>query len=134
MDADAKRNKRLKTGAILLALAAFGLIFISVAIFEQRPDIHTEAGRLQVAGGLANWVLSLLWIFIALYPLRRGEKWAFWTCCLPLLLYGIPMMALDAMTAEKTELISTLTPQAIGLLITLTGLALAAPGVFRKEV
>jgi len=64
--------------------------------------------------------------------LRRGEKWAFWAYCLPIPLYGIPMLILDGTNVARAELLSTLAPQVMGLLIATVGLLLVAPGVFKR--
>jgi len=125
-------GRHLKIGATILAVGALSLSAASGAMLAQRPDITTAAGRLLCAGALANLSLSLMWALIATIPLRRGEKWAFWAYCLPIPLYGIPMLALDATNVEKTELITTLAPQVLGLLVAAVGLVLVAPGIFKK--
>ncbi|MCI0695165.1 hypothetical protein L0337_24545 [candidate division KSB1 bacterium] len=127
-----KQNQRLKIGAAVLAIGALSLSAASIAMLAQGPDVTTHIGRLLCAGALANFSLSLIWALIAIFPLRRGEKWAFWAFCLPILLYGIPMLILDATNVEPSSLVSTLAPQVLGLSMALVGLFLVAPGVFRK--
>lgn len=127
-------RQRHKIGAIILAVGALGLSAASLAMLAPGPDVTTHIGRLLCAGALANFSLSLIWFFIAIFPIRRGEKWAFWTFCLPIPLYGIPMLILDATNVESSSLLSTLAPQVLGLLITLVGLFLVAPGVFRNAM
>lgn len=125
-----KRSRRLKVGATLHGVGALSLSAASAAMLAQGPDVATHHGRLLVAGALANLSLSLLWALIAFIPLRRGEKWAFWAWCLPVPLYGIPMLALDATHVAAAHLPSTLAPQVSGLVIAAVGLALAAPAIF----
>lgn len=127
-----KQKQRHKIGSTILAVGAFSLSAASFAMLAQGPDVATHIGRLLCAGALANFSLSLIWALIAIFPLRRGEKWAFWAFCLPIPLYGIPMLILDAINVEPSSLLSTLAPQVLGLLIALAGLFLVSPGVFRK--
>ncbi len=127
-------TQRLKLGSIIPAIGALGLSGASAAIFAQGQDITTTNGRLLCAGALANFSLSLIWALIALFPLRRGEKWAFWAFVIPIPLYGIPMLFLDATQSPREELVSTLAPQVGGLLIAAIGLSLAASVIFRKSV
>ena len=128
-----KAVRRLKIGATILAIGALSLSTASIAMLAQGPDITTVEGRLLCAGALANFSLSLIWALIAFIPLRRGEKWAFWAYCLPIPLYGVPMLILDGTNVERAELLSTLAPQVMGLLIAAVGLLLVAPGVFRTK-
>ncbi len=126
-----KQVQRLKIGAIILAIGALSLSAASMAMIAQRPDVATAVGRLLCAGALANFSLSMIfWALIAIFPLRRGEKWAFWAYALPIPLYGIPMLILDATNVAKAELLSTLAPQVMGLLVAAVGLFFVAPGIF----
>jgi hypothetical protein len=125
-----KQVQRLKIGAIILAIGALSLSAASMAMIAQRPDVATVVGRLLCAGALAIFSLSMIWALIALFPLRRGEKWAFWAYALPIPLYGIPMLILDATNVAKAELLSTLPPQVMGLLVAAVGLFFVAPGIF----
>jgi glycine/D-amino acid oxidase-like deaminating enzyme len=61
----------------LSALAAF-------AVLATRPDVSTRTGRHLIAGTLALASLAGVEILIALFPLRRGEMWAFWAALLPM--------------------------------------------------
>jgi len=128
------QTSRLKLGTIILAIGALSLSAASIAMFAQHPDVTTTIGRLLCAGALANFSLSVIWALIAFFPLRRGEKWAFWAYVLPIPLYGIPMLVLDATNVEKAELLSTLAPQVMGLLVAAVGLFLVAPGIFRNTL
>ena len=126
------QTQRLKIGAVILTIGALSLSAASIAMLAQNPDVITTIGRLLCAGALANFSLSIIWALIAFIPLRRGEKWAFWAYCLPIPLYGIPMLVLDATNVERSELLSTLAPQVMGLLIAVVGLLLVAPSVFKR--
>jgi hypothetical protein len=99
-------------------------------MFAQKPDVTSHAGRLLCAGALANLSLSLIWAAVAFFPLRRGERWAFWVYLIPIPLYGFPMLFLDATNVVRAHSFSTLAPQVAGLSFALFGLVLVAPGVF----
>lgn len=126
----ADRVRRRKMGAVLLGIASLSLSGASVAMFAQKPDVTSHSGRLLCAGALANLSLSLLWAAVAFFPLRRGERWAFWAYLVPIPLYGLPMLVLDATNVVGANLFSTLAPQVGGLSVALFGLVLVAPGVF----
>lgn len=129
-----KSSKQLKIGAAILAIGALGLSGATFAIysFAMQFGVKNTTGRLLIAGALANQSLSFIMSLIAAFPLRRGEKWAFWAYALPFGLYGIPIMVLDATNVAKEELVSTLTPQILGLIVALLGLFLVAPSIFKK--
>ncbi|MCI0404731.1 MAG: hypothetical protein L0Z48_10835 [candidate division Zixibacteria bacterium] len=124
--------RRIKIGAIILAIGSLGLSGASAAILSNSPEVTTTIGRLMRAGALANLCLSLLWSLIALIPLRWGEKWAFWAFLIPIPLYGIPLLYLDATYAPREGLVGTLAPQVGGLLVAAVGLILVATGIFKK--
>ena len=126
-------SQRLKVGAIVLAVGALGLGGASAAIFANSPEVTTTIGRLMRAGALANLCLSLLWALLALIPLRRGEKWAFWAFLIPIPLYGIPILYLDAAYASREGLVTTLAPQVGGLLVAAIGLVLVASAIFKPK-
>ncbi len=121
---------RHKIGIALVALATVGLGSASAAMLAQRPDVTTTIGRLLVAGALANVSLALTLFLIAVNPLRRGQRWAFWTLCLPIVAYGVPMLILDGTNVAREHLLSSLAPQVGGLGLLIVGLLLARPGVF----
>ena len=75
---------RHKIGVVIVAVATVGLGSASAAMFAQRPEVATTMGRLLVAGALANASLACTLFLIAVIPLRRGQRWAFWTLCLPI--------------------------------------------------
>lgn len=130
--ADLTQTRRHRIGAVILGVGALGLSAASGVMLAQNPDVTTHAGRLLIAGALANVTLSLMWAAVALFPLRRGERWAFWVYLLPFPLYGIPMIVLDATYVTRAHLFTTLAPQLGGLLVAVVGLVLVAPGVFRR--
>ena len=122
-----ERMRRLKVGALILAMGSLSLSAASGAMLAQRPDVATDTGSLLCAGALANLSLSLLWALIAVFPLRRGERWAFWAYSLPIPLYGIPMLILDGTHVSRGHLLSTLGPQVVGLVVATLGLSLVGP-------
>ena len=121
---------RHKIGVVIVAVATVGLGSASAAMFAQRPDVATTMGRLLVAGALANASLAFTLFLIAVIPLRRGQRWAFWTLCLPILAYGVPMLILDGSNVAREHLASTLAPQVGGLGLLIVGLLLTRPRVF----
>ena len=98
----------LRLGSVLLAVSALGISGATVAVLSRVPDVSTVMGRHLWAGALANLSLSAIQVLIALIPLRRGEKWAFWAYLMPLLVYGAPIVMLDATHASTATLLPTL--------------------------
>ena len=106
--------------ALSYALSAFA----AYAILNTRPDVATRTGRHLVAGALAIATLSAVEIVIALFPLRRGEVWAFWAALLPLISLGVPVMLVDVSHVSSGHLLVTLAPFVAGLVLAIWGLAL----------
>jgi len=77
-----------------------------------------------VAGALAIVSLSAVEILIALFPLRRGELWAFWAALLPLIFLAVPMMLVDVTQVSSGHLLVTQVPFVAGLLLAVSGLVL----------
>ncbi len=77
-----------------------------------------------MAGALAIISLAGVEILIAVFPLRRGELWAFWATLLPLISLSIPMMVLDATHVASSHLLVTLAPFMAGLILVVCGLVL----------
>jgi len=125
------KAQRLKIGAVILAVGALGLSAASMAFLWQKPDVATALGRILWAGALANLSLSLLMALIAIFPMRRGETWAFWAYCIPFVIYGIPILILDATHVAQEHLLSTLAPQVSGLVVAMLGLFLVAVPMFK---
>ena len=105
--------------------------FAAYSILSTRPDMNTLSGRHLLAGALAIGSLSAVEVLIAIFPLRRGERWAFWAALLPLLFLVLPVMLIDATHVTSGHLLVTLTPFAIGLILATGGLALV--GSHRKK-
>lgn len=126
-------NKSLRWGSIILAISAIGIMAAPIVILSGQPDPGTRIGRHVWAGALALACLSILEILIALVPLRRGEKWAFWAAVLPFVMVGFPVLILDAVYVPAKNLVNTLAPQVLGLGAGLIGLALCGWGLFSKR-
>lgn len=124
------RGPCLRAGTVLLALAAFGISFASMAIMSQGVDLATRTSRHLLAGALANGFLSVLLVVLALVPLRRGQRWAFWAYLIPVVGYGVPMFVVDATHVARENLLMTLLPQGLGLGVAAVGLALVAYALF----
>jgi hypothetical protein len=118
-------NARRRWGSLLVAVSYGTSGLAAYAIFATRPDAATRDGRHLIAGAMAIVTLALIEILIALIPLRRGEKWAFWAALIPMLSLVVPMMMIDAVNVSAEHLMATLMPFIIGLLLTFSGLALA---------
>jgi hypothetical protein len=79
-----------------------------------------------LAGALAIATLSVVEVLIALIPLRRGERWAFWAALLPLCTLVVPLMLIDAAQVAPEHRLLTLSPFIAGLLLAAVGLFLVA--------
>lgn len=123
-------SRRLNIGSVILGIGSLSLSGASWAMFSQAPEISSTLGRLVRAGALANLCLALIWSLVAFIPLRQGKKWAFWVYCIPILLYGIPMIYLEGSQVPSEHLVSTLAPQVGGLCVALIGLILVGPVIF----
>lgn len=98
--------------------------FAACSILSTKPDINTRQGRHLLAGALAIGSLSAVEVLIAIFPLSRGERWAFWAALLPLLSLVFPVMLVDATHVTSGHLLVTLAPFAAGSLLVIGGLAL----------
>jgi hypothetical protein len=98
--------------------------FAAYSILSTQPDMNTRPGRHLLAGALAIVSLSAVEVLIAIFPLRQGERWAFWAALLPLLSLVLPVMLIDGTHVSRGHLLVTLTPFAVGLALALVGLAL----------
>lgn len=127
-----RNTKRLRWASIILLVGAVGMIAASLAIVSRQADPNSSVGRHLWAGALANLSLAIVEMFIALFPLRRGERWAFWALIVPLIFYGAPILILDAAYVSRENLFNTLAPQALGLSVILIGLVLAAREIFKR--
>jgi hypothetical protein len=122
------QSRRLQIGSFILATAALSLLPASWAI-AHGANLSDRIGRHLLAGSLANFSLAVLLGVIALVPLRRGERWAFWVFGVPLLAYGFPILAVDAMHVARSNLLMTLTPQILGLSLLLIGVVIIGPAI-----
>jgi hypothetical protein len=113
-------------GALLVAgsyaIAGFG----ACAILADAPDLHSRVGRHLLAGALAIATLVVVEILVALVPLRRGERWAFWAALLPLGSLVAPTMLADAVNVPPQHRLTTLAPFIVGLVLAAFGLFLVA--------
>ena len=123
----------LRLGTALLALAALGISAASIAMLSHGLDLTARGDRHLLAGALANGFLSILLVVLALVPLRRGQRWAFWAYLLPVIGYGVPMFIVDATHVAGERLLATLLPQGLGLTVAVIGLALVAYALFTAE-
>ena len=117
-------DTRLRLGASLVALSYALAAFAAYAVFSTRPDLTSRPGRHLFAGALAIVSLSAVEILIAIFPLRRGEKWAFGAAVLPMVSLVLPMMLVDATQVSSGHLFVTLLPFVAGLALGITGLVL----------
>jgi hypothetical protein len=124
---------RLRVGSFLLAFAALGLASASFAIVSPTPGLAEKIGRHLLAGSLANLAVSLLLFLIAAIPLRRGQRWALWAYCVPFIVYGVPVLVVDATHVARERLFITLLPQILGLLIAMIGLLIVGPAVAARS-
>lgn len=125
------RERELRAGTGLLALAALGILAASAAMVSHGLDLGVRTGRHLLAGALANACVSVLLVVLSLVPMRRGERWAFWAYLFVLLAYGVPMFIVDATHVAPERLPMTLLPQGAGLIVAAVGLVFVARGLFK---
>lgn len=122
-------HRFLRLGSFVLAADAVLLVSASLAIIlTNEPDPATRVGRHLWAGALANTTVALLLFILAVGPVRRGERWALWAYGIPLFVYGLPMLVMDATHVEPAGRLGALGPQVLGLGLALIGLTLAGLG------
>jgi len=119
-------DAKSRIGSSLVAMSYALAGFAAYSILSARLEVNTRLGRHLLAGALAIVTLSAVEVLIAIFPLRRGEVWAFWAALLPLLSLVLPVMVIDAIHVTSSHLLATLTPFAIGLMLAMGGLALVA--------
>ena len=127
------RPALLRTGLVVLVVSAVGLLLASVGILTPFPDLESKTGRHLMAGGLANAALALVLILIATNAIKRGERWGLAAYVASLLVYGIPILVIDASYVAPSRLARTLAPQIAGMLIMATGIALVALALFTGD-
>ena len=110
-----------------MALSYALSLFAAYAILATRPDVSTLTGRHLTAGALALASLAGVEILIAVFPLRRGEVWAFWAALVPMISLSMPVMLLDATHVASGQLLVTLAPFVAGTILAVCGLVLTRP-------
>ncbi len=123
MDSSVIRRRRTGSAMVAASYTLSGLA--AYAIFSTHPGLSTREGRHLFAGALAILSLAIVEALIALIPLRRGERWAFWAAVAPLLVLVIPVMLIDAANVARAHMTATLAPFIAGLLLAVGGLWLA---------
>jgi hypothetical protein len=119
-----KSGTTLRLGPSLVALSYAMAGFAAYSILATRPDINTRSGRHLLAGALAIGSLSAVEVLIAVFPLSKGERWAFWAALLPLVSLVLPVMLIDATHVISGNRFTTLVPFAVGLILAISGLVL----------
>lgn len=127
------RPAMLVAGTSIIALGVLGALGASVAMVSRDASMDTAVGRHLWAGALANAALVIVTLAIVLGPLRRGETWAFWVALVPVLIYALPILVIDATHVPQRTLVATLAPQVAGLALASVGFALAAWGLWSAE-
>ena len=122
------RTTRLRLGSTILVVGALGLLPASAAI-GWGADLTDRTGRHLLAGALANSSVAGLLALLAAGPVRRGERWALWASSLPIVLYGLPVIAIDAAHVERARLLGTIAPPILGLTLYVVGLIILAPAM-----
>jgi hypothetical protein len=123
----------LKTGSLLLAVSAVGLFFATLGILTPAPDLDTKIGRHLAAGGLANAALAFTLLLVATNAIRRGERWGLAPFIAALVLYGLPILMVDATHVARPRLLRTLAPQIAGMALMVTGIAVVSFALFSRN-
>jgi hypothetical protein len=118
----------LRVGSALLALASLVLMAAPITILATIPDFTTRSSRHLFAGAAGLTALAVTEGLLALFPVRRGEKWALVAAALPFMIVGIPVFVVDATHVARERLWNTLAPQGFGLLVGAAALTLCAVG------
>lgn len=124
------RKTALGVGSIGLAAGILGLSAASIGILSPNPGVETKIGRHLLAGALANLALTLVTSIIAAIPLRQGHRWAFWAALIPIVIYSIPILTIDAMYVTPANRLRTLAPGLSGTIFSLICLGLVAWALF----
>lgn len=118
----------LRVGWILLAVSSPGILAAPITILATGPDLTTRTGRHLFAGAAGLAAVAIVELFLAVVPIRRGERWAVGVAALPFVIVAIPVLVVDATFVAPARLWNTLAPQVAGLVLGVTALALCAVG------
>lgn len=122
----------LRLGVALLFVSSLGLLAAPITIVKALPDLTTRTGRHTLAGVLALTAIAILECFLALIPIRRGERWAMAAAAVPFVIVGLPIFLVDAAYVAPERLWNTLAPQGAGLVMGITALTLCALGARKR--
>jgi len=125
--------KALRFGSTLLACSAVGLLAAPITIVAGIPDLTTRASRHAFAGALGLTALAILEFLLALFPVRRGERWALAAAAIPFVVVGLPVLVADATNVARERWWNTLAPQALGLVVGTAALVLCAVGANKRS-
>ena len=123
----------LRWGSTLLALSALGILAAPVTILRAIPDLTTRPSRHAFAGALGLAAVAVLECLLAVFPVRRGERWALVAAALPFAIVALPVLVVDATHVAPERLWNTLAPQVAGLLLGVASLALCALAARRRR-
>ena len=113
-----------------MVVGDLSLLAAAAAILPYRMDPGARLGRHLMAGAVAIVALSVVEILIALIPLRRGERWAFWASAVPVAIVGVPLVIVDSIYVPAPRILGALVPQVLGLAVMVVGLTLCGLSLF----
>lgn len=122
--------RRLRVSWKILVFDYVLLTAASWGILSSGADLATANGRHLLAGALANLALVAMGITVTVGAFRRGKRWAWFANLIPLL-YGIPMISLDAYHVGFWTV--AVVPQALGFLLLVLALVLPADIFWRTR-
>lgn len=127
-----KSDQRLRAGSIALSIGILSLSAVSVGVLVPTPGLGAKVGWHLVAGALANFAFSLVLSVVAAIPLRQGHRWAFWAFLVPIAVYAVPILTIDAIYVNPENRLVTLAPGVAGVLFSVLCLAFVAPAIFSR--
>jgi hypothetical protein len=113
----------------LLAISTLGVLAAPITILNAIPDFTTRASRHAFAGALGLVSVTVLEFLIAIFPIRRGERWALAAALTPFAIVAVPVLIVDATNVAPARLWRTLAPQVAGLVLGLASWTLCAVSV-----
>jgi hypothetical protein len=133
-------DKKLRWAVGLLALCYALQIFSAVfgAFLSSPGHVHGAhpEDAMTFAAYASTWAITLslslamVELLIALVPLRRCERWAFWAQVVPIVVVGIPRIAYDPRCLANIMSQHGCHSYMVSLVLAIIGLGLAAPAVF----